>query len=158
MSYELFNPYTTISRKFSRQFWSKALDLAELYGWQPIGTEAPSTHDFHELNVEWDGTYLTNDGQIIKAEDALCLAATLEKALDDIPDAQTKNDLDSRLWIEDDLPEWLSPEEIETIEEGLKDGLLDIVLVHPLEYFAGDEKHHLKQFIRFCRLGNFIVS
>ena len=157
MSYELFNPYTTITRKVSRQFWSKALDLAELYGWQPIGTEPPPTHDFHELNAEWDGTYLTNDGQMIKAEDALSLASTLEKALEDIPAAKPKMDLNPKLWIEDDLPEWLSPEEREIIDDGLKDSLLDIMGVDPLEYFAGEEKHHLKRFIRFCKLGNFIV-
>ena len=157
MSYELFNPYTTITRKFSRQFWAKALDLAELYGWQPIGTEPPPTLDFHELNAEWDGTYLTNDGQRIKAEDALSLAAALEHALEDIPAAKRKMNLNPKLWIEDDFPEWLSPEEIEIIEDGLKDSLLDILEVHPLEYFAGDEKHHIKRFIKFCRLGDFIV-
>jgi hypothetical protein len=157
MSYELFNPYTTIYRKFSRQFWSKALDLAELYGWRPMGTEPPSAYDFHQLNAEWDGTYLTNDGQMIKAQDALSLAAALEKALDDIADRQTEIESDTIFRIEDDLPEWLSPSEKEMIEEGLEDGLLDIVLVHPLEYFADDEKYHLKQFIRFCRLGSFVV-
>ena len=158
MSYELFNPHTTISRKFSRQFWSKALDLAELYGWQPIGTEPPSTHDFHELNAEWDGTYLTNDGQTIRASDAYSLAAALEKALEDIPDAKTEMDWNPKLWMEDDFPEWLSPDEIEIVDDGLKDSLLDIIEVHPLQYFAGDEKYNLKQFVRFCRLGNFIIS
>ena len=157
MSYELFNPYTTISRTFSRQFWAKALDLAELYGWQPLGTEPPSGHDFQQLDADWDGNYSTNDGQMIKAKDALSLAAALEKALNDIPDDTVKMDWNRKFWIDDDLPEWLSPEEKEIIEEGLKDGLLDIVLVKPLEYFAGDEKHHLKQFIRFCKLGNMIV-
>lgn len=158
MSYDLFNPYTSISRTFSRQFWSKALDLAELYGWQPTGTEPPSTHDFHELNVEWDGNYLTNDGQMIIASDAHSLAAALENALGDIPDVKTGIDWDLKFRIEDELPVWLAPEEIEMIDDGLNDSLLDIMGVHPLEFFAGDEKHRLKQFIRFCRLGNFIVS
>ena len=153
MSYDLFNPYTAISRKLSNEFWCKALDLAELYGWQPIGTEPPSTLDFHELNAEWDGTYLTNDGQMIKANDALSLAAALEDALKDISDAKPKVDWSPMLWMEEDYPDWLSPEEIEIID----DGLLEIVRVNPLEYFAGDEKYHLKQFIRFCRLGDFIV-
>ena len=121
MSYELFNPYTTISRKFSRQFWSKSLELAELYGWQPMGTHPPLQHDFDELNAEWDGTYLTNDGQMIQAKDASSLAVALEKALGDIPDTRVKVDWNPKFWIEDDFPVWLSPEEIETIEEGLKD-------------------------------------
>lgn len=158
MSYELFNPYTTITRKFSRQFWSKALDLAELYGWQPMGTQPPSEHNFDELNAEWDGTYLTNDGQMIKAEDALSLSAALEKALEDISDAKMEMHWHPNVWVEDEFPEWLSPDEIEIVEDGLKDSLLDILEVHPLQYFAGDEKYSLKQFIRFCRLGNFIIS
>jgi len=59
--------------------------------------------------------------------------------------------------VEDDLPEWLSPLEKEFIEDGLEDELLDIMGTHPFEYFAGDEKHHLTQFIRFCKLGSFVV-
>ena len=157
MSYKLFNPYTEISRRFSRQFWSKALDLAELYGWQSIGTEPPSTHDFHELNAEWDGNYLTNDGQMIKANDALSLATALENALKDISDAKVKRDWNPKFWGEDDLPEWLSPDEKEILEDGPENELLDLIDTPPLEYFAGDEKYNLKQFIRFCRLGNFVI-
>ena len=157
MTYELFNPPTTISRKFSRQFWAKALELARIYGWKPMGTRPPSTHDFHSLNADWNGTYLTNDGQGIKAEDALSLALAIESALDDIPDDNIEMDWNPKLWIEDDLPEWLSPEEREMIEDGLEEELLDVMGIHPLEYFAGDEKYHLKQFIRFCKLGSFVV-
>ncbi len=157
MSYELFNPSTTICRKFSRQHWAKALELARLYGWQPMGTRPPSMVDFRILNADWDGTYLTNDGQVIKAEDALSLAVALEKALDDIPDDNIEMDWNPKFWIEDDLPEWLSPEEKEFIEDGLEDELLDMMGIHPFEYFAGDEKRHLAQFIRFCKLGSFVV-
>jgi hypothetical protein len=59
--------------------------------------------------------------------------------------------------MEDELPEWLSPAERALIEEGLQDGLLDTRGIHPFEYFAGDEKRHLIQFIRFCRLGSFKI-
>jgi hypothetical protein len=157
MSYELFNPLTTISRKFSRQFLSKALDLAKLYGWCPLGTQPPSVYDFHMLGAEWDGAYLTNDGQMIKAADALSLAAALEKALDDISDAKIVMNWNPKFWMEDDLPEWLSPDEKEMIEVGLENELLDIIGIHPLEFFAGAEKYQLKQFMRFCRLGSFVV-
>ena len=157
MTYELFNQATTISRKFSRQHWAKALELASLYGWRPMGTRPPPVHDFHELGAEWDGTYLTNDGQIIRAEDALSLAVALEKALDDIPDTNVEMDWNSKFWMDDDLPEWLSPLEKECIQGALEDELLDIIGMHPFEYFAGDEKKHLRRFIRFCKLGSFIV-
>jgi hypothetical protein len=157
MSYELVNHSTEVCRTFSRQFWAKALELAGLYGWQSKGTRPPPQVDFYELNTDWLGTYLTNDGQVVKAEDAYLLAAALEKSLDHIPEANIKIKWDSQLWVEDDLPEWLTPEEREMIEEELQDGLLDMIGVNPLEFFAGDEKQHLREFIRFCRLGSFEI-
>jgi len=157
MSYDLLNPSTTICRKFSRQFFIKALELGELYGWQPLGTQPPPGHNFHELNAEWDGNYLTNDGQIVKRKDALSLADALEKALDNISDAKVKMDWNPKSWVEDDLPEWLSPDEKEMIDNGLDNEIIDITDTPPLEFFARDEKYHLKQFMRFCRLGSFVV-
>ena len=66
MPYELFNPSTGISRKISRQTWAKALELARLNGWQPRGTHQPQGHNFHALNAEWHGAYLTNEGQTVR--------------------------------------------------------------------------------------------
>ena len=157
MSFELVSQPTDLCRTFSRQFWAKALELAQSYGWKPLGTCPPSHMDFYDLIAEWDGRYFTNDGQTVKAEDARALAAALERSLDDIPDETPPRDWNSIIRWEDDLPEWLSPEEREFIEEELQDGLLDVMGVNPLEYFAGDEKEHLKRFIRFCRLGSFEI-
>ena len=151
MSYNLYNSTTSISRTYSRQFWAKALELAELYGWKPTGTCHPCHHD------DWLGTYLTSDGQIVNKVDAIWLADALEKSLKYILDTAPKIDWNSQLWMEDDLPEWLSPEEREIIEEGLQDGLLDIAVIDPRDFFAGDEKRTLAQFIRFCRLGSFVI-
>jgi hypothetical protein len=157
MSYELINQSTEVCRIFSRQFWTKALELARLYGWQSKGTCPPPGLNFYELNADWHGTYLTNDGQMVKTEDAFLLAAALEKALDHIADMNPGIKWDPELWVEDDLPEWLSPDERTLMEEELQDSLLDIMGVHPLEFFAGDEKQHLREFIRFCRLGSFEI-
>ena len=157
MGYDLVNSSIALCRKFSRQFWTKALELARLYGWQPLGTRPTPGLDFSKLCADWQGVYLTNDGQIVCAEDAYALAAALEKSLDDIPDDRIDTDWDFNLWREDGLPEWLSPEERELVEEELQDGLLDIRGIHPLEFFAGGEKSHLVQFIRFCRLGSFEI-
>lgn len=157
MSYELISQSTILCRTFSRQFWAKALELAESYGWTPMGTHPPSHLDFYQLGAEWDGRYFTNDGQTVKAEDARSLATALEHALDDIRDDNPSPDWNSMFQSEDDLPEWLSPEERAMIEEELQDGLLDILGTNPLAYFAGDEKRHLKEFIRFCRLGSFEI-
>lgn len=157
MSYELFNPSIALCRKFSRQFWAKALELARLYGWRPLGTRPTPGMEFSKLGADWLGTYLTNDGQVVSAEDACALAAALERSLEDIPDVTLEPDWDLSRWLEDDLPEWFSPEEHELMEEELQDGLLDILGTHPLAFFAGNEKPQLVQFIRFCRLGSFEI-
>ncbi len=157
MSYELVNQSTEVCRIFSRQSWTKALELARQYGWRPMGTRLPSFYDFSHLNAEWTGTYLTNDGQIVKAEDAFSLASALERSLDDISEANRKMDWTSKFWLDDDYPEWLSPEERAIIEEGLQDGLLDVIGTDPLEFFAGHEKRILFDVIRFCRLGSFEI-
>lgn len=157
MSYELVNQSIQVYRKYSRQFWPKAMELACLYGWRPLGTVPPRSYDFSQLNAEWDGTYLTNDGQLVKSEDALSLATALSQALDDIPDTPPPLDWSSRFWWEDDLPEWLSPEEKAILEDGLLDGLLDILGTHPFAFFAGEEKRQLVELIRFCRLGCFAI-
>ena len=123
MSYELVSQPMILCRTFSKQFWAKALELAQIYGWKPLGTRPPSDIDFYDLCAEWDGRYLTNDGQTVKAEDARLLAAALERALNDVPDEKISTDWNSVLEWEDDLPEWLSPEERDFIEEELQDGL-----------------------------------
>jgi hypothetical protein len=113
--------------------------------------------DFSKLGADWGGIYLTNDGQVVSAEDAYALAAALERSLDDIPDAWLETGWDFSVWLEDDLPEWFSPVERELLEKELQDGLLDIMGTHPLAFFAGDEKPHLIEFIGFCRLGSFEI-
>ena len=158
MSYNLVSQSTVLYRTFSRQFWAKALELAQRYGWQPKGTRPPSHLNFYELCAEWHGGYLTNDGQTVQTQDAHSLATALERSLDDISNDNLPIDWNSMFHQQDDLPEWLSPEERELIEEGLQEGLLDIMGTSPLEYFAGDEKRHLQEFIRFCRLGSFEIQ
>jgi len=157
MSYELVNQSTEICRTFSRQSWTKALELARLYGWKPMGTLPPAIHQFYKHEADWNGTYLTNDGQTVKAEDADSLAAALERSLDDISNNRIQIDWSSKFWLDDDLPEWLSPEEKALIEEELEDGLLDILGTHPSDFFAGDEKRQLLEVIRFCHLGSFEI-
>ena len=157
MSYALYNPFITLCRKFSRQFWVKALELGYAYGWRPLGTSPPPHMDLAQRDAEWDGTYTTNDGQIVRAEDARALAAALERSLEDISDAGVALDWDPDAWRKYDLPEWLSPAERELIEGELQEGSLDILGTPPLAFFAGEEKYYLVQFIRFCRLGSFAI-
>jgi hypothetical protein len=128
MIYHLSSQSAISRQKFSRESWTKLLSLGMFYGWQPMGTRVPSMTELHGFHDEvWDGTYLTNDGQIVVAEDALALGMALEKSLDDIPDFNLE----------------VYP--------------LDLNQVNPFEYFAGDGKLQLRDFIKFCRLGSFLI-
>jgi hypothetical protein len=128
MIYHLSSQSAISRQKFRRESWTKVLGLAIFYGWQPMGTRAPSMTELHGLSTEdWDGTYLTNDGQIVVTEDAFSLAMALEKSLDDIPDFNV---------------DYFS---------------LDLDKINPFEFFAGDEKRQLIDFIKFCRLGSFLI-
>ena len=128
MIYHLSSQSVIARQKFSREAWVRVLSLGMFYGWQPMGTRVPSITELHGLIDEyWDGTYLTNDGQIVVTEDALRLGVALKKSLDDIPDFNL-----------DVYPS-------------------DLSKINPFEYFAGDEKQQLADFIKFCRLGSFLI-
>ncbi len=157
MTLELINSTTALRRKFSREFVSKALELALCYGWRPLGTRLEHPRSVLKLNTEWLGTYLTNDGQLVLTEDALNLAQALEHALTDIPDEGEGFDWQLSQWREDELPDWLSPAERMELEEGLMAHAPAGMELPPLKFFAGVEKHYLAEFIRFCRLGSFSI-
>jgi hypothetical protein len=128
MIYHLSSQSAIARQKFSRESWTKLLSLGIFYGWQPMGTRVPSMTEIHGFESEhWDGTYLTNDGQIVVAEDAFSLGIALEKSLDDIPDFN------------------------------LEVYLTDLSRINPFEYFAGNEKQQLIDFIGFCKLGSFLI-
>ena len=55
--------------------------LGEAYGWNPKGTELNSEKD-------WDGSYLSNDGQKIVELDCCLLAKAIEVAYEDVPEEQ----------------------------------------------------------------------
>jgi len=128
MIYHLSSQSAIARQKFTRESWTRLLSLAIFYGWQPMGTRAPSMTEIHGFHDEsWDGTYLTNDGQIVVTEDALALGSALEKSLDDIPDFN------------------------------LEAYPLDLNRINPFEYFAGDGKDQVVEFIKFCKLGSFLI-
>lgn len=128
MIYHLSSQSAISRQKFSRESWVRVLSLGLFYGWQPMGTRVPSMTEIHGFHAEyWDGSYLTNDGQIVVSADARALGRALERSLDDIPDFN----LD--LYV------------------------ADLNKITPFEYFAGDEKQQLVDFIKFCRLGSFLI-
>jgi hypothetical protein len=158
MTLELINAATDLRRKYSREFFEKALELAQVYGWRPLGTRLIRTPDEYHLRMLWNGAYLTNDGQTVLAEDALGLAQALQRALDDVPNESTAMDWNLNRWREDDdLPEWFSPAERVQVEEGLMAYAPAGMELHPFEFFAGAEKPYLVELIRFCKLGSFRI-
>jgi len=114
-------------------------------------------HFHHQHSIFIFLTQIANDGQVVSAEDAHSLACALEKSLDDIPDMGVEMDWNPKFWLEDDLPDWLSPLEKEMIEDGLDEHSMGWVELRPFEFFAGSEKERLIRFIRFCRLGSFTI-
>ncbi|HEU0296125.1 MAG TPA: hypothetical protein VFR47_25545 [Anaerolineales bacterium] len=160
MNYLLSNRSTSSLQTLSKETWSRILSLARFYGWQPMGTLPPFIHNLRKpsytdgANGVWDGTYLRNEGQVVRTEDALALAGALQASLDDIPDVNP----DRELTMEDDLPEWFSPAEKAIIRDGLEEHKETPLGILPFEYFAGDGKQNLLDFIRFCMLGEFVIS
>ena len=157
MTYLLSNRSTNTLQTISRETWSRILSLARFYGWQPMGTLPPFLHNLRKpvygADSIWDGNYLRNEGQTVCAEDALLIARALELSLDDIPD----ENLERGAPPEEDLPEWLSPAEKARIRAGLEEHGEERLGILPFEYFAGEGKRNLTEFIRFCTLGEFLI-
>lgn len=158
MIYHLSCQSTIARQKFSAEAWVKALNLAMAYGWLPAGTHLSPVIECCGFDPEeWDGTYLTNDGQTVLTRDALALAAALERALDDIPDFGIELDHAAPGETDDEPAEALSPVERAVVEAGLEEHLQGLMEIHPFQYFAGERKLQLVDFIRFCRLGSFTI-
>jgi hypothetical protein len=124
-----------------------------------MGTLPPYLHNLRKpvfADHAWDGTYLRNEGQVVQADDALGLAIALQHSLDDIPDENPDRDLGA--YDADDLPEWLSPAEKAMIHDNVQKHEEIPLGILPFEYFAGDGKRNLIEFIRFCKLGEFVIS
>lgn len=146
---------------FSNVAWYKILKLAYEYGWQPQGTEAGQWYDENgELNrqlspdpEEWDGTYFSNDFQWVTDEDAANIADALERALDDVPDVDAGEK--EVVYGPDDLPE--NPLERSLAEQGYP-VIVPNSSLSPLEFFSGEAKQWVRDFIKFSRAGGFRIT
>jgi hypothetical protein len=64
----------------SNRAWATALAIAEVYGWEPLGT----VFDGEEYGLDgWSGTYMLNNYQTVTSEDAINLASALSKSVAD---------------------------------------------------------------------------
>ncbi len=154
------------SFRFNWSGWRHVLTMAHVYGWQPAGTQfnvgmyrcLEEVHaetegeeiDREELERElalsvssWEGGYGSNDCQIVTAQDAANIAVALELALDDVPDV---NVLASKT---ETFP-LANGEYVECIPSGVE--------VNCFEWFSGpDGKQYLREFIEFCKTGEFSI-
>jgi hypothetical protein len=122
--------------RFNIGAWSRVLELAHYFGWQPMGTtlrgstvRVPDGLDIsneqyiRETVERWDGRYCANEWQLVEEEDALNLAFALMIAVKVLPD-------------EDD----------------------DSTIVHSIDHWSGaDNKKILKDFIKYCMGGEFDI-
>ena len=85
--------------------WTTLLDLAQQYGWEPMGTEVnlararanaqAAGEEFDPDDLYWRGSYLCAFGDIVGDQDAKNLAAALERFLSEYP---TDEALVGRVW------------------------------------------------------------
>lgn len=165
--------------RFSIHSWKHVLALAEHGGWKPLGTQ--------KLNYDdWQGTYRSNDGQIVTSVDALGIANGIEAILDDIPDHRTAPNevVYASAEVVAANPDFKqhqikmykgrsSSDEAGEItclfnEEWERGTPAPTILIvsrellgeydeNSLDYFSGNGKNKLREFIEFCRLGAFEI-
>lgn len=82
MGYDLYREGDAFS--VSVHTWPRAYALAIEGGWEPRGTLPPKGLS-KKARSEWPGTYDSNDGQFIAADDASNMAAALEKMMNALP-------------------------------------------------------------------------
>ena len=146
--------------------WEKALSLARMYGWEPLGTAAAvwaeagldgqEKREHEHVNPRWRDGSGRNDHRIVTAGDAANLAAALERALDDLPDQDCLEYAKSRL--KDLCAAWgVPPPRPEFGELIVLDGPT-ADRASPREFFSGPGKQQIRDFIAFCRSGAFTIA
>ena len=117
--------------RFSGIGWAFYLNLAQLYGWHPVGTRAPDG----ALATGWSGQYDSSDGQHVGGEDATALADALARALADPKREETEKVLAVKL---------------------SKD--LGTTTGRPVSVEPPDDDTLLREFLGFCRKGGFRID
>jgi hypothetical protein len=74
--------------------WLTLLNVAKLYGWNPVGTDSPDPESFDVYEHVHDGAYYPPIAQKVAKEDAERLAKALERAFSDIPDVASEEESD----------------------------------------------------------------
>jgi hypothetical protein len=162
--------------RFSHQNWRAILELAHEYGWEPAGTKPPefivyapdgvtvdevATRSWRQRYANWDGGYFSNDYQVVCDEDAANIADALERALDDVPDEGGGGHVLTPAQYQAAQRDELSQEDLDKATEQFMERRAasppQIPPQTPAWYFAG-EKDYLREFITFCRAGEFAIG
>jgi hypothetical protein len=128
---------------FNNVAWSQILCLAQEYDWEPAGTIEPYWEDEPDA-PEWDGNYASNDAQIVTSEDAQNMADALEKAVEDITANLDPDELTGRI-------EARSPDRIRCLKPDW------YLTPHEFWGIGNTGKQRIKDFIKFCRQGEFRI-
>lgn len=129
--------YTT-----SQQAWQKLCLLALMGGWKPEGTH--NRYQIFEGGVlikdgeTRNGSYFFNEGRSVSDNDAENIADALKQVLPDIPRHDARNH--------------------KTEESGNGLSGLDGGHLSPLEYYSGEMRKRVIEFIQFCREGCFQIQ
>ncbi len=128
--------------------WQKVLELARLYGWEPVGTLQPPEWESPESGDPWAGRYDMYLGERVSDTDASAMANALERALDDLPDHT--------------MPDRIIETEIEEIDQENQISI-SFYIIEPnpelnlFEAFGGQYKDSLKALISFCKKGGYHI-
>ena len=126
--------------------WGQLLRLAQAYGWVPAGTV------LDDSNIDWNGSYQTNDRQRVTTNDARNLADALSRALRDLP----ADDKRRSVTVSVELPRAFHNLPDNPIIDSI--ALEDIERLTPLDWFGGDEgRKSVQKYIDFCRAGEFVI-
>ena len=151
--------------RYGSSSWSFLLALARQCGWQPAGPKPPR-RDADGSVVSWDvdengepiphddddgwwhgiecyRRYFFNDYQWVTAEDASNLADALERAIDDLPNHDALEHKTVKVAIGGGC-------QVRSIRDGAS--------VLPFEFFSGRRKDWVREFIAYCRAGEFCIG
>lgn len=133
---------------FSNRSWGMLMKLAYDSGWKPMGCLEPDAWQAVDSagNPQrfFSMDYFSRRGQKVMAADAAAIADALESGLLDVP---TFDALGLKVSTSIDVPGLARP--MRALRPGVK--------VNPFEYFSGENRWPLKQFIEFCRGGGFAI-
>jgi len=138
MSYYLISKHREMSLTIFD--WQILRELADNYGWEPLGTKAPYDWDERSEGRTWCGTYASNDSQEVTAEDASNMANALCKAIKDIRTGERDGEL-IEFFFEEEIND---PNRNSTPPDGTK--------------FREGVIRRCEKFIEFCKGAPFLIE